>query len=166
LRELDDAGGWRAYSREIPRRVVRGEIDGVERVQELGTELQFEAFRKLEVLLQADVPVVISRSTQPAKLRRTGSKGRRWVGIVVGIKPEKSSADSCRGFTPSVHSVRAVAIGAQTTRLSSRWINRVCTEAQRETGVKREDWTDGPAANNGIQGFAQVATELFPSADG
>jgi GntR family transcriptional regulator / MocR family aminotransferase len=39
LRELDDTRGRRAHSREIAGGVVRSEIDGVERAQELGTEL-------------------------------------------------------------------------------------------------------------------------------
>jgi hypothetical protein len=41
-------------------RIGNGEIAGVERVQEVGPELQPEAFGDLEVLLQADIPVVIA----------------------------------------------------------------------------------------------------------
>src|SRR5262245_18903518 len=62
------------------------EVHMVERVYEIGAELHFEAFIDLEVLLQADVPVVVPRTTQPAQLSWAAAKrsdpGNRKVAVI------------------------------------------------------------------------------------
>src|SRR5271168_5336850 len=91
LRSLNDAGG-----RHIHRRVWHSEVDAVKRIQEVSAELHPESLRDLEILLQADIPVVEARAAKTAKLRRACSERGRRVGIVAGIKPEKSTTGASR----------------------------------------------------------------------
>src|ERR1700759_4763282 len=67
--------------------IRRSEVHAVERIQEVTTELQLEAFREVEILMDADVPVVEARSAQSAYLLRARPEGGCRVGVVARVKP-------------------------------------------------------------------------------
>ncbi len=90
LRRLNNSGGRLSH-----RRIGYREVDAVKRIQEVCTELESESLADLEVLLQAGIPVVVSRAPQTAQLRCTVPESGRWVRIVAGVKPSEAATLRC-----------------------------------------------------------------------
>src|SRR5262245_47269558 len=61
----------------------------VEGVYEVGAELHLESLRDLEVLLQAQVKIRVTRAAQPAQLRRASSESpcSRHAEVAVVVEP-------------------------------------------------------------------------------
>src|SRR6202035_159503 len=100
------------------------QVDAVKRIQEIGAELNPETLRYLEVFLQADVPVVISGSSQTTQLRRARTAAGR-VGIVAGINPLETTALSSGSVPPAEDGVGAIAVRAQAARRGARLVGAV-----------------------------------------
>src|SRR5580700_1104993 len=113
-------------------RVRRCQVHAVECIQEVRTELHLEAFRDVEVLMHADVPVVEARSAQPAQLRRARSEGCGWVGIVARIEPDESATLSGCGVLAPEDSVGTIAIRSQTTRAGSGRVSGTSVKCLRK----------------------------------
>src|SRR5215831_5189667 len=112
----------------VYRCVRSGEVDGIKCIQEVSAEFELKSLSDLKGFLQADIPVVVSRSTQMTELGCTGPESSRWVGIVAGIKPGEATTLRSRSVSPTPDSVSSVAIGAQprsSCNTCSRWITCV-----------------------------------------
>ena len=118
-RKLDIPGRLRCLNnssrRCIHRRVRYGKVHAVKCIQEVSAELQLESFRKLDILDQADIPVVVPRSTQSIDLWGAGSESGRRIRIVAGVKPQETAPLFGCGVLPSKDRIGAVAIRSQTT---------------------------------------------------
>src|ERR1700742_3266036 len=126
------------------RGVRRCKVHAVERIQEVTTELNLEAFRYVEVLMHADVPVVEARTAQATELRCARSEGCCWVAVVGRIKPLESAALCCGGVLAAEYGVGAVAIRTQTARTGAGWIGSAGVQRLWEAGVERQDWANLP----------------------
>src|SRR5262252_988594 len=91
LRALNEASG-----RGLNRGVRYGQIHAVKHIQEVRAELHFEAFRNVEVLLDAGVPVVVTRAAQVTKLRCASAEADS-ISVVGWVKPLESATWVCRG---------------------------------------------------------------------
>src|ERR1700722_20043520 len=118
-------------------RVRCRQVHAVECIEEVATEFQLEAFREVEILMHADIPVVEARSAQPAQLRRARTEGCCWVGVVARIEPDESTALSGCGVLAPEYSVGAVAIRSQTARAGSGRVRSAGIERLWEAGVQR-----------------------------
>ena len=136
----------------IYRGVGSGEVDGIKCIQEVRAELELKSLCNPEVFLQADIPVVVSRSTQMTELACTGPESGRWVGIVAGIKPGEATTLRSRSVSPTPDSVSSVAIGAQTRssrNTSCRWITCV--------GVHRQSQLIGCLQDRSVSFISQLS---------
>src|SRR6266404_2757155 len=137
-----------------------GKVDAVKRIQEVRAELQLESFCELEVLLQAEIPVVISRSAQSTELRCTSTEARR-IGVVIGVKPSNTTTLTYCSVTPAKYCVGSVAIRAQTARVGTRLVRTVIIKSQGEARVQSDDWANRPTAYHRVHALVHVAAELF-----
>ena len=91
----------------------------VERIDEVGPELQHKPLRNLEVLMQTQVYVGVMRRAQVSKLSWATAEGpRRWRSEVAIVGEPLEATDSrCgdRGF--SGNGRNGIAIGARTARI-------------------------------------------------
>src|SRR3984957_14331045 len=110
-------------------RVRCRQVHAVECIQEVTTEFELEAFREVEILMNAEVPVVEARSAQFAQLRGARSEGCCWVGVVARIEPDEPATLSGCGVLASEYGVGSIAVRSQTARAGS---GRV-----RSAGVER-----------------------------
>ena len=91
---------WRLSTGNLPHsgteaHVWRVELHVVERIDEVSSELQLEAFRKQEVLMQTQVHVGETRPTQPSELRGAIAEGSDgWIGEVAIIGEPLEAAGS------------------------------------------------------------------------
>jgi hypothetical protein len=154
LRGLDNSRGSGRH-----RRVGCPEIDGVERIQEVRAELKLESLGELEVFLQADIPVVVSRSSQGTECGCTSPESGCWVRIIAWVKPEESSANPGRGRTPPVYLVGSVAVGPQAARAGIRRIRGVGTQCHGEAAVESQDGADRPTAHDGVRNLIHVLAD-------
>ena len=132
--------------------VGSGEVDGIKCIQEVRAELELKSLCDLKVFLQADIPVVVSRSTQMTELGCTSPESSRWVGIVAGIKPGEATTLRSRSVSPTPDSVSSVAIGAQTRssrNTSCRWITCV--------GVHRQSQLIGCLQDRSVSFISQLS---------
>jgi hypothetical protein len=81
--------------------VRSGEIYGIKCIQEVRAELELKSLCDLKVFLQADIPVVVSRSTQMTELACTGPESSCRVGIVAGIKPGEATTLRSSSVSPT-----------------------------------------------------------------
>src|SRR6266852_2304912 len=136
------------------------EVDAVKRIQEIRAELQPESFCYREVFLEAEIPIVISRTAQTAELRCTGPKGRG-IRIIIGVKPQESPTGPCRCWTSAKYPVGSVAVRAQAARAGARLVGAVVVERQGEARVESDDRADGPTADDSLGSLVHVTAELF-----
>src|ERR1700689_718083 len=135
----------------LHRSVWRTEVHAVERIQEIATELQLEAFREVKVLMHADVPVVEAWSAQSAELRRARSESAGRVGVIAWIEPDESAPLSGCGVSSAVDSVGPVAIGSQTARAGSGRVRGAGVQRLGEAAVERHDRADLPATDHCVK---------------
>src|SRR5215469_5909385 len=117
--------------------VGSAEIGMVERVEEVGSELQAHPLGEQEVLLQADVEVLVGGSDHRALGRAVAEGSRRWRRESARVEPQKScAADGLRIVDWTV------AVGTGRWGPGAGVVGPV--ECQREARVQGNDRIDGP----------------------
>src|SRR6266849_6144295 len=163
--------GEDAHPRTHSRRAtIRIQIDAIEGIKEVRTELQLHSLSDGEVLLQAQVDICVSRSSYWA-LRRTVSKalGIRGQGVRRWIKPLVADVSSRAGIISVFPTEDAPCTrSAIRTRPARACVGRIVgkvVESQREASVAGDNGSDGPAAGNRVDHTIHVVAELLAVAE-
>src|SRR5271157_5197680 len=156
LRSLNNAGSGLIHSG-----VGNGKVDAVEGVQEISAELHPEPLRDLDILLQAEIPVVVAGTTQTTELRCASPETACCVGIVAGIKPEEASTGPCWGWAPTINLVGSVAVRSVASGTRSGLVRVVGIKGQGEAAVESHDWTNRPTARDGVLSLVHATAELL-----
>src|SRR5271169_6894310 len=150
---------------DVPRRLGAGNLSHcrseahvwsvglymVERVQEVGSELQLEPFRHLEVFMETQIHIRVMRSAKSPELWGAipeRPNGRVREVAIVG-EPLVSAHSRSRNWSCSGNCWEAIAIGTRTARVRSGFI-RGSVNRHGETGAEGNDRADRPPSNSGV----------------
>src|SRR5208283_1506312 len=122
------------------------ELYMVERIHEVSSELQLEAFRHLEVLMQTQVYVGVMRPTELSELWGAIAEGANgWVGEVAIIGEPLVTTNSWEeglvDWSFSGNRRDGIAIRSRTARIRPGLISG-SVNRQRPAGTHDEDWAD------------------------
>src|SRR4029077_827241 len=131
----------------------------VEGVEEVGSELQAHPLGEQEILLQADVEVLVGGSDHRALGRAVAEGSSRWRGEGAWVKPQQPrAADGLRIVDWTI------AVRAGRWRSSSGVVGPV--ECQREARVQGNDRADRPIPGNCVGYSWHVVTKALAPAKG
>ena len=166
---------WRLGAANLSHRGTKAhvwcvELHVVKRIDEVTPELQPEPLRELEVLMQTQVYVGVTRPTQLSELWRAIAEGPDgWVGEVAIIGEPLEAACSWeegpvdRRLSGDARDGIAIRTRTSTERTGhiSGSVNR-----QRPPGADGDDRANLPASNNGIHDLVGVLRQQFAAANG
>src|SRR5579863_7508209 len=142
----------------------------VERVQEVGSKLQPEAFRHLEVFMETQIHVSVMWAAKSRELRGAiaespnGRVGE--VAIIAEPLEAARSGERCLvdGSFPG-DCWEAIAIGARTARIRARFI-RGSVNRHGEAGAEGNDRANRPASDGAVHHLVRAVAKLLAAAKG